>query len=326
MIESSKDFAKEIMFKYDIPTAKYKTFSINQRDEAHRYIDGHTLPVVLKADGLAAGKGVIISHHHGDAHRALDSMFEGMFGTAGDHVVIEEFLYGEEASVFAITDGSDFISLVPSQDHKRAFDGDKGPNTGGMGAYAPAKIVNKDIMHKVEEKIIKPLINGLASEGIIYRGCIYCGLMIEDNEPSVVEFNCRFGDPETQVVLPLIEGDLTKLLYSAATGGLLKDSINIKKDKAACCVVIASDGYPNQYEKGNIISGIDKANTKDTYVYHAGTKEVNGNIVNNGGRVLGVTAVSDNLEEAVKESYAAINKIEMKNKFYRKDIAQKGLQ
>ena len=325
LLESSKDFAKQIMEKYNIPTAGYSTFTAEQRDDAHRYIDGHSLPVVLKADGLAAGKGVIIAENHKTAHEALDSLFGGSFGDAGSKVVIEEFMDGEEASVFAITDGNDYITLVPSQDHKRAFDDDKGPNTGGMGAYAPAPIANHDVISKVKTEIIEPLLHGMSDEGIVYRGCLYCGLMIKNGQPKVVEFNVRFGDPETQAVLPLIKGDFAKLLYSAAEGGLDKESVYIDEHKAACCVVLASEGYPGSYKKGFPISGLYSVKTEDLYIFHAGTASVDSKIVTDGGRVLGITAIDDNLGSAVTKAYSVVDKIDFENKFYRKDIAQKAL-
>lgn len=324
-LESSKDFAKQIMSKYNIPTAQYKTFSVKQKDDAEDFINEMELPIVIKADGLAAGKGVMIAYDYDDALDMLDEIFDGKFGNAGNKVVIEEFLDGEEASIFAITDGVNYITLPASQDHKRAFDGDEGPNTGGMGAYAPAKIVTDEVLEQVKNEIISPLIKGLKTEGINYRGCIYCGLIIKDNRAKVIEFNVRFGDPETQVVIPLIRGDFARLLYSAAIGNLEPQSVEFLQKRAACCVVLASDGYPDEYEKGFEITGISDVNEYITTVYHAGTKLDSDKLLTNGGRVLGVTSIGFDLEQAIKNVYAECDKIYFDNIFYRYDIGQKGL-
>jgi phosphoribosylamine--glycine ligase len=325
-LESSKDFAKAMMLKYKIPTAGYRTFTALQRDEAHQYIDGHTLPIVLKADGLAAGKGVIIAENHFDAHMALDEMFSGLFGNAGNRVVIEEFLRGEEASIFAISDGKDYFLTPASQDHKRQFDNDEGKNTGGMGAFAPAPIVTESVLRKVEERVIKPLLDGMQSEGTPFIGCLYCGLMIENGEPSVVEFNVRFGDPETQAVLELLEGDFAKLLYSAAIGKIDKNAVKVLENTFSTCVVLASGGYPDDYEKGFEIRGIEEAINSGANVYQAGTKSESGKILTNGGRVLGVTAKGNSLAESINNVYAAVNFISFDKMIYRKDIGSKGLK
>jgi len=324
-LESSKDFAKEFMMKNSIPTASYRSFTKSEYDYAHSYIDLHSLPIVLKADGLAAGKGVIIAENHYDAHMALNEMFAGLFGDAGNCVVIEEFMHGEEASVFAISDGNDYVLLPASQDHKRQFDNDEGKNTGGMGAFAPAPNVTDEILEKIETKIVKPTIEGMKKAGTPFIGCLYCGLMINIDEPKVVEFNVRFGDPETQAVLELIEGDFARLLYSAANGKLDESSINILSGKYAVCVVLASEGYPDDYEKGFEISGLDKVSDIAS-VYHAGTLENDGKILTNGGRVLSVVAKGDTLREAISKSYEAVAKINYENKFYRNDIAHKGFR
>lgn len=324
-LESSKDYAKEFMMKYSIPTASYRSFKKSEYDEAHQYIDMHALPIVLKADGLAAGKGVIIAENHYDAHMTLNDMFSGIFGNAGSCVVIEEFMHGEEASVFAITDGSDYVLLPASQDHKRQYDNDKGKNTGGMGAFAPATNVTSALKEKIESKIVRPTIEGMKKEGVPFVGCLYCGLMIYNDEPKVVEFNVRFGDPETQAILELIEGDFVKLFYSAANGNIEKDSIRILKDKYSVCVVLASEGYPDEYKTGFEISGVDSVEDFAS-VYHAGTKDIEGKIVTNGGRVLSVVATGDSLKDAIKNSYKAVDMIYFENKFYRKDIATKGLK
>ncbi len=324
-LESSKDFAKNFMRKYFIPTASYRSFKTSEYDDAHSYIDMHSLPIVLKADGLAAGKGVIIAENHYHAHIALNDMFSGMFGSAGNCVVIEEFMHGEEVSLFAISDGTDYFLLPASQDHKRQFDNDIGKNTGGMGAFAPAPNVTSSLLEKIETKIVRPTIEGMQKEGIPFVGCLYCGLMILNDEPKVVEFNVRFGDPETQAVLELIEGDFVKLLYTAANGKIAKDSIKILNNKYSVCVVLASNGYPDEYESGFEISSLDSVSDFAS-VYHAGTKEVEGKIITNGGRVLSVVANGDTLQEAINRSYKAVDMIHFENKFYRNDIAQKGLK
>lgn len=325
-LESSKGYAKDFMRKYNIPTAAYKKFNDGQLSEAVEYLKSADYPVVLKADGLAAGKGVIIAQNFADAEDTLKKMFAGQFKEAGKTVVIEEFLQGEEASILAVTDGNDFLTLAPSQDHKRAYDNDEGPNTGGMGAYAPAPIVNNTVLHKVKEKIIKPTIDNLRNEGHPFVGCLYVGLMIKDNEPKVVEFNVRFGDPETQAVLPLIDGDFLRLIFSAALGKIDTSVIANVNAGAACCVVLASNGYPGTYEKGYEITGIESAENLGAIVYQAGTKIENNLLKTNGGRVLSVCALADNLQQARDLSYKAVDKINFKNKFYRRDIAAKALK
>ncbi|OGU38686.1 MAG: phosphoribosylamine--glycine ligase [Ignavibacteria bacterium GWB2_35_12] len=324
-LESSKGFAKEFMARHNIPTAKYKIFSAKDEKSAYEYLKNCKFPVVLKADGLAAGKGVIIANDFQSARVSLDSMFKGMFAEAGKTVVIEEFLQGREASILAICDGKDYITLPSSQDHKRALDGDLGKNTGGMGAYSPAPIVTESVMDKVNEKILKPAIEGLRVEGFPFVGCLYAGLMIDNDEPEVVEFNVRFGDPETQAVLSLFEGDLAKLLYSAACGSLDKSAIKEMKGKHACCVIIASEGYPDEYKKGFEITGIEDAEKTGAIVYQSGTKLQEEKLLGDGGRVLGVTCVSTTLKTAIEQAYDAIKKINFSNMFYRKDIGKKAL-
>lgn len=325
-LESSKSFAKDFMKKYNIPTANYANFSKNQTAQAHDYINTQKLPIVLKADGLAGGKGVVIPETYLDAHALIDEMFSGKFGNAGDKVVVEEYLEGEEASIFAICDGNDFITLAPSQDHKRAYNDDKGPNTGGMGAYAPTPIVNEKVLSFVENNIIKPVLEGMKSENNPFIGCLYCGLMIKNDEAKVVEFNVRFGDPETQAVLSIFEGDLTKLFYSCSLGEIDKSAVRTIAKSFACNVVLASDGYPTSYENGFEITGIENAQNEGALVFHAGTKIKSGKLVTNGGRVLGVTAVAENLEEAISMAYEAVNKICYNNIYYRNDIGKKGLK
>jgi phosphoribosylamine--glycine ligase len=325
-LESSKGFAKDFMARNNIPTAKYKVFTSKENKEADDYLQKCNFPVVLKADGLAAGKGVIIAENYEVAQSTLDSMFSGLFDDAGKTVVIEEFLVGEEASILAICDGKTYVTLPSSQDHKRIMDGDLGKNTGGMGAYSPAPIVNDEVMEKVREKILNPVINGLTSDGYPFTGCLYAGLMIKNNEPKVVEFNVRFGDPETQAVLSIFKGDLAQLLYSASIGKIDKTAINQSKDKHACCVILASEGYPDEYKTGFIINGVNEAEKCGAIVYHSGTKISEGKILSNGGRVLGVTGIGTNLKDAIENAYQAVDKISFDNMYYRKDIGYKALK
>jgi phosphoribosylamine--glycine ligase len=325
-LESSKGFAKEFMKRHRIPTAKYARFSASEAENAHEYIENHKMPIVLKADGLAAGKGVIVAQTNDEAHAALDEMFAGKFKDAGKEVVIEDFLEGEEASILAITDGQDFFLMPPSQDHKRVFDGDKGENTGGMGAYAPAPIVSDLLLKKIEEKVIKPAIRGMAGNGTPFIGCLYAGLMINDGEPYVVEFNVRFGDPETQPVMMLFNGDFAKLLYSAAIGSLDRSAASIVENEYTCCVVLASDGYPGSYQKGMEIKGIENIDSETTYVFHAGTSKKGGKLLSAGGRVLGVTSRGKTLKDAIDNAYSEVAKISFENMYYRKDIGRKGLK
>ena len=324
-LESSKDFSKRIMQSNNIPTASYRTFTAPEQNEAHNYIDSQFLPIVLKADGLAAGKGVVIATTFDEAHYAIDSMFGGEFGKAGKSVLIEEFMQGQEASVFVISDGIDYLILPPSQDHKRTGNGDTGKNTGGMGAYSPASLVSDEIMQKVEFQIIKPLLKAMSDTGNPYRGCLYVGLMIENSNPKVVEFNARFGDPETQVVMPLISGDVAKLFYTSAIGKIEKDSVSINTNECAVCIVLASEGYPDSYQKGFEIT-YPEVLPENQFIYHAGTSEIDGKIVSSGGRVLGAVAKSTNLSDAIKSAYQLVDKIYFDNKYYRNDIGQKGLE
>lgn len=325
-LESSKVFAKEFMTKYKIPTADFQAFTNNDIDKAIKYIKSKITPIVLKADGLAAGKGVVIAENHDIAIETLKEMLAGKFGSAGEQVLIEDFMDGEEASIFAISDGMDFVVLASAQDHKRLLDGDEGPNTGGMGAYAPAPIIDDIMMNKVREKILKPFFNGALLDGLMYIGCLYVGLMIVDNDPFVVEFNVRFGDPEAQVVLPIFDGDFAALLHSAAIGNLDKSKIKNVEKGAAACIVLASKGYPGKYKKGYEISGIDEAEEKGAIIYHAGTLKEEAWTYTNGGRVIGVTAVADSLKLAVKKAYETVNMISFNNMIYRKDIAKKAFQ
>ena len=324
-LETSKGFSKDFMQRFGIPTAPYRRFTSTQHAEASAYASSHKLPVVIKYDGLAAGKGVVVATTHQEAMDALEFMYAGAFGDDG--VVIEGFLSGQEASVFAICDGQTFVTLAPAQDHKRVGDGDTGKNTGGMGAYAPAPIVTQEVLAGVHEKIIQPVLDGMFEESRPFIGCLFCGLMInERGEPSVVEFNVRFGDPETQAVMSVLNADTAALFASAARGSLDASTISSVAIGHACNVVLASAGYPDVFEKGLEIIGIDDAESDPhVTVYHAGTKDADGRLVTNGGRVLGITAIGDTLQEAVNRSYAAVAKISYDNKIFRTDIAKKAL-
>jgi len=326
-IEASKAFAKKIMIDADVPTAKYIEFSSIQLIEAIKYLDKIDYPTVIKADGLAAGKGVLICCDKIEAEVAIREIFEQkIFGDSGNKLIIEEFLEGEEASIFAITDGENFICLPAAQDHKRIGDGDTGKNTGGMGAYAPAPIISESLSKEIETKIIKPVITQMMKTGNKFIGCLYAGLIITKSGPKVIEFNCRFGDPETQVVLPILDGDFLQLLYSTACGKLDINSVQYS-GCSSVCVVAASKGYPDEYVNGFEIKGLD-LNDDEIIIYHSGTKEENGKILTNGGRVLGVTSVVKefNLVSAQKKSYEAINKINFEGMYYRKDIAEKAFK
>ena len=321
-LEGSKAFSKEIMAKYHIPTAFFKI--CDDIGTAKAYIKEKGAPIVVKADGLAAGKGVVVAMTEQEALDAVDEMMaDHKFGQAGARVVLEEFMEGEEASLLAFTDGRTVVPMIASQDHKRVFDGDKGPNTGGMGTYAPAPVMTDVLRLRAAEKILKPIVAAMAAEGMPYKGCLYAGLMIKDGDAKVVEFNCRFGDPETQVVLPLLDGDLAAIMLACANGTLDQADIGWH-DGAAVCVVMASGGYPGSYKKGLEISGLEEAG--EAVVFHAGTKEDGGRIVTAGGRVLGVTAIAGSIREARDKAYAAVAKIKFSEAFYRKDIAWRALK
>ncbi|MEJ5286999.1 MAG: Phosphoribosylamine--glycine ligase [Candidatus Kapaibacterium sp.] len=325
-IESSKSFAKEFMRRNGIPTAQFSSFTIEQFNDAVDFINSLHPPIVVKADGLAAGKGVVVCQTREEAIKVVKQMFSGEFAEAGKKVVIEEFLEGEEASVLAITDGENYVLLPTSQDHKRIFDGDLGKNTGGMGAYSPTPLINRPALEQIENEIIRPAIVGMANEGYPFVGCLYAGLMVKDNRAKVVEFNCRFGDPETQAVLPLVKGDFASLLLSAANGKLNKDYYQGNESKFSCCVILASKGYPDEYQKGFEITGIELAESLGCVVFHSGTLKVDNKLVSNGGRVLGVVALGDTLQEAIQKSYDGVDKIHFENKYFRKDIGAKGLK
>lgn len=328
-LEGSKVYAKQFLKKYKIPSAEFRSFASSERFDAERYINEIPVPIVMKADGLAAGKGVTICETKEQALEVLDLMFtQKIFGDAGTKIVVEEFLIGEEASVFALTDGKEFVVLSPAQDHKRILDGDKGKNTGGMGAYAPAPIVSEELMNRIRRDIIRPTLLGMQKEGRPYKGCLYIGLMITETGPKVIEYNCRFGDPETQVVLPLLDDDLVKIMMEVADKKLSTSKVKLKS-ASAVCVVIASGGYPDSYEIDKQIFGFESAvSEKDVVVFHAGTKYNRDVIVTSGGRVLGVTAIGEqlNLEETIDKAYRAVEKITFDGAYYRSDIGKKGVE
>jgi phosphoribosylamine--glycine ligase len=322
-IEGSKVVAKDIMARYNIPTAKYAAFT--RYEEAVSYIDQNGAPCVVKADGLAAGKGVIVAMDKETALAAVSSiMVDRDFGGAGDCLVVEECLIGEEVSILAFTDGVNVVPMISSQDHKRIFDNDQGPNTGGMGAYAPAPVYTPAVHSQAMKEIIIPMIRALDAEGRTYRGVIYAGLMITNQGPKVLEFNARFGDPETQPVLTLLETDLVEIVEAILANRL--DSIEIKwLEQSAVCVVLASGGYPGAYEKGKVIKGLDQV-PADVMVFHAGTAFKDGEVVTAGGRVLGVTAAGSNIISAIRSAYAGVDKISFEGMQYRKDIGYRAIE
>jgi len=326
-IESSKHFAKKVMREANVPTARYIPFTSKMLEPAKEYIREKKYPSVIKVDGLAAGKGVFVCNDSNEAESALNMIFnDKVFRESGEKVLVEEFLTGEEVSIFAICDGNEFVCLPASQDHKRIGDNDTGKNTGGMGAYAPAPVVTPELFEQIKNQIISPVVQNLKKRNSSFVGCLYAGLILTEDGPKVIEFNCRFGDPETQVVLPIIKGDFLHLLYSAATGKIDKTAVEYNGGSSVC-VVAASGGYPDKYETGFEISGINESKP-DIIVYHAGTKEEGGKIFTNGGRVLGVTSVllDFNLMLAKDLSYKALEKIHFNNMYYRKDIADKAFK
>lgn len=321
IIEGSKVFSKELMKKYNIPTAAYEVFS--DMDKALKYLETAPIPTVIKADGLALGKGVIIAETRDDAVSAVKSMMQDkVFGKSGDNIVIEEFLTGPEVSVLSFTDGKTVVPMVSSMDHKRAGDGDTGLNTGGMGTVAPNPYYTKDIEKECMEKIFLPTVDAMNKEGRMFKGCLYFGLMLTENGPKVIEYNCRFGDPETQVVLPLLESDLLTIMQAVTNGELDKAEVKFA-DKNACCVIMASEGYPVKYEKGFEIK-IPQEVADSVYV--AGAEMKDGRLLTNGGRVLGVTAVGDTLGDAIRSAYAKAEKISFDNSYYRRDIGAKAMK
>jgi phosphoribosylamine--glycine ligase len=328
-LEGSKAFSKDFMKRHRIPTAEYGVYTLQQKKEAEAFLRSMQEPLVVKADGLAAGKGVMICETRDKGLEALHRIFEEkLFGEAGEKVVIEEFLRGEEASMFAICDGKNFVTLAPAQDHKRILDGDKGKNTGGMGAYAPAPLMTQELQNRAIDEIIRPTLEGMQSDGVPYTGCLYVGLMVTDRGLKVLEYNCRFGDPETQVVVPLIDGDFAELLLSAATESLRPDQVR-QHPASAVCVVMASRGYPDDYEVGKEIKGLDLVKLAEgEVVFHAGTKNESGRIVTAGGRVLGVTAVGydHDLDGTIHAAYRVVERITFDGAYYRRDIGRKGIE
>lgn len=324
-LEGSKAFSKQLMAKYHIPTAYFKICSDVKTAKA--YVEEKGAPIVVKADGLAAGKGVVVAMTKAEALAAIDSMMiDHKFGSSGSKLVLEEYMEGEEASLLAFTDGTMVVPMIAAQDHKRALDGDKGANTGGMGAYAPAPVLTEPLRIKALETILKPLVAAMANEGRRYTGCLYAGLMIKGEEIKVVEFNCRFGDPETQVVLPLLDGDLAEIMLACATNSLSEDMV-AWKSQAAVCVVLASGGYPSHYPVGFPITGVAEANAlDDVIVFEAGTKLQDKQLVTAGGRVLGVTALGSGIRQAKERAYKAAEKISFEQMQYRKDIAWRALK
>ena len=323
-LESDKAFAKQFMARHSIPTARFDVFTDSAA--AHAHIESSARRVVVKASGLARGKGVLVTGSRAEAHRAVDRvMEERAFGEAGDTVVIEERLRGEEVSVLAVTDGESYVMLPPSQDHKPIFDGDKGPNTGGMGAYCPAPLVDRETLAEIEKTVFKRTLKGLKADGMLYRGVIYAGLMVNNEGIHVMEFNARFGDPETQAILPVVDLDLCDLLTRAADGALGGSRI-LEASRWAVCVVLASGGYPGSYDKGKIITGADEVSGPGVMLFHAGTRRAeDGALVTSGGRVMGVTACGHSLREARRKAYDASRLIVFEGKHMRSDIGDKGI-
>ena len=324
LLEGSKVFSKAFMSKYKIPTAAFKIFDNPQ--EAKDYIRNNVEACVVKADGLAAGKGVIIAGSKAEAIAAVDEiMVDRAYGSAGDRIIVEELLKGEEVSILAFTDGKTIVPMVSSQDHKRAYDGDEGPNTGGMGAYSPATVYTDKVQEFVVRKVLEPVIAGMSAEGVQYKGVLYAGLMLTEKGPMVLEFNVRFGDPETQPVLFRLETDFVEILQAVVEERLHETEISWSQQPSVC-VVLASGGYPAAYEKGKIIYGLDNPCDKDVVVFHAGTKIENNQVVTAGGRVLGVTARGVDLQSALGKAYECIKEIHFENMYYRRDIGHKALQ
>ena len=323
-LESSKIFAKELMGRYSVPTAGFRIFKSLEKAEA--YIRKIGAPVVIKADGLAAGKGVIIAQTIPEAIKAAKEILEDkVFGSAGNSIIVEECLEGEEASVLVMSDGKNIIPLASSQDHKRIYDGDKGPNTGGMGAYSPAPVVDDKLFDEISKTVIRPIVDGLAEEGTPYKGVLYAGIMITDSGIKVLEFNVRFGDPETQAILPRLKTDLVDLLMATARGDLR--GMQLEWDDRDCiAVVLAAGGYPGEYKKGQKITGIEDAQKEGTIVFHAGTKVQDGELVTSGGRVLSVVGMGNDIKEAIKNTYAGVEKIHFEGMTCRSDIAYRAVK
>jgi len=322
-LEGSKSYAKEFMRRHGIPTAKAARFE--DAESALAYVRSEGAPIVIKADGLAAGKGVVVAETLEQAEAAVRDCFDGRFGAAGASVLIEECLFGEEASIIALCDGKTILPLASSQDHKRALDGDTGPNTGGMGAYSPAPVVTDELWKVIDRQILQPFVKGVQEDKLDFRGVIYAGLMITADGPKVLEYNVRFGDPETQAILMRLKSDLAAALAATADGRLSEVQLEWTSQPAVC-VVLTAQGYPGDYPKGDVISGLDEAERDGAVVFHAGTKRVGDSIVTNGGRVLGVTALGDDIATAVKNAYAAVSHISWRGMTYRHDIAHRALE
>ena len=323
-LESSKIWAKEFMKRNDIPTAAFEVF--HDPSKAKEYVNKIEHNVVIKADGLAAGKGVVVCNNKNEAEKAIDMMLVNKkFGDAGNNIIIEERMDGVEASYIALSDGKIAIPMATSQDHKRIYDDDKGPNTGGMGAYSPTPVIDEKLSNEIQKKIIDKTISSLENEGITFKGFLYAGIMLKDGEPFVLEYNVRMGDPECQPIIMRMDSDLFQYLNSSVDGTLEKLSPISWKNKSAVCVVLASKGYPESYPKEDEISGLENI-FSDAYIFHAGTKKQNKKIITNGGRVLGITALGDTLESAIKNAYDVTEKISWKNKYSRTDIGKKGLK
>ena len=323
-LEGSKAFTKQLCRKYDIPTAAYKSFI--DPEDAKRHVRSQSTPIVIKADGLAGGKGVVIAQTHDEACEAIDHMFDGRFGVAGQTVIIEEFMSGEEASFFVLTDGINILPLTTAQDHKRVGEGDTGPNTGGMGAYSPAPIMTNAIIQKTMEDIIRPTVRGMAAAGCPYKGVLYAGLMVTDDGPTLVEYNCRFGDPECQAIIPRLKSDILDLLEATAKATLHKATA-VWSNNVVMNVVMATRGYPGSYKKGSIIRGVPDAEMlKNVIVFHAGTRSTKSGLEATGGRVLNVTASGDSVTSAAERVYKAIDKIDWPDGFYRSDIGWRAIQ
>lgn len=325
LLEGSKVFSKEIMLKYGVPTPRAEIFSSFKK--AKDYVQAKGAPLVVKADGLAGGKGVMVCHTIDEALKAIEAIMQKkIFGESGKRILVEDCLFGEEASFIVLTDGENIVPMASSQDHKRIYDGDKGPNTGGMGAYSPAPMITRDLSEKIMQEIIRPVINGLASEGRRYKGVLYAGLMITDQGPKVIEFNVRCGDPESQAVIPRLKNDLIDIINDIIDGRLSARSLDW--DERPCvCIVCASDGYPGSYQKGKLISGLQEVTgAKDIILFHAGTKLSGQEIITDGGRVLGVTALGKDIKETIDKAYQAIEKIDFEGIYYRKDIGYQALE
>jgi phosphoribosylamine--glycine ligase len=325
LLESSKIWCKEILARHDIPSGCFVSF--DEAEEALSYLEDQTPPIVVKADGLAAGKGVTVAQTREQAQEAVrEAMLRGAFGESGRRVLIEEYLEGQEVSVLAVCDGQRLVPLPPAQDHKRIFDGDQGPNTGGMGCYSPVPVLTEELWQEVMERIMRPTLAAMAAEGRPYLGCLYAGLVLTEEGPKVLEFNCRFGDPEAQVMLPRMRADLVDLLEAAAAGGL-PESDHHRGGRAAVCVVMASGGYPGEYETGKLIHGLEAAaQTPDVVIFHAATKRTDEGLITAGGRVLGVTGLGEDLPGAIEAAYRGVAQITFEGAHWRTDIGRRALE